>query len=136
MTGTLFAVIGVLLCAAVLAVMLRPQRPELAMAVGMTAGLAVLFTLLRELTPIFTSVRNMMQTGNFPTEYLTVVLKAAGITVLTQLTADTCRDAGETALAGKAELAGRILMLTLAVPLFERILSLVTALVNGQAVGG
>lgn len=63
-----------------------------------------------------------------------MVVKATGVCLLTQLTADTCRDAGETALAGKAELAGRFVLLALAVPLFADVLELVTALINGQAV--
>ena len=64
------------------------------------------------------------------------MLKAAGITLLTQLTADTCRDAGETALAAKAELVGRVLLLAVAVPLFQDLLTLVTALMSGQEAGG
>ena len=55
---------------------------------------------------------------------------------LTQLTADTCRDAGETALAAKAELVGRVLLLAVAVPLFQDLLTLVTALMSGQEAGG
>ena len=50
---------------------------------------------------------------------------------MTQLAADTCRDAGDSALAGKAELTGRILLLLLAVPLYEEILTLIGQVVTG-----
>jgi len=58
-------------------------------------------------------------------------LRAAGVCLVTQLTADTCRDAGESSLASKAELAGRFLLLVMALPLFERILTLITTVVMG-----
>lgn len=128
--------VGILLCAALLSAVLRSQRPELAICLGLAAGALVLVLLLSEIAPLLSAVRRMMQSGGLSAEWLGVVLKAAGVCLLTQLAADTCRDAGETALAGKAELAGRVLLLLLAIPLYERILSLVTQLISGQVVSG
>ncbi len=132
MTETLVGVMGLLLCAAMLAVVLRGQRPELALGLSLAAGAVVLLLLLQQLTPLLSSIRALLQEGSIPTHYITAVLKAAGICLLTQLTADTCRDAGEGALASKAELAGRLMLLVLTVPLFTDILSLVTALIGGS----
>lgn len=132
MTETLVGVMGLLLCAAMLAVVLRGQRPELALGLSLAAGAVVLLLLLQQLTPLLSSIRALLQGGGIPTHYITAVLKAAGICLLTQLTADTCRDAGEGALASKAELAGRLMLLVLTVPLFTDILSLVTALIGGS----
>ncbi len=132
----LIAVVGLLLCAAMLAVLLRAQRPELAMGLGLAAAAVVAMLLVRQIAPLISTMRRMLTLTSLPTEGFGVVLKAAGVCLLTQITADTCRDAGETALAAKAELAGRVLMLVLAVPLFEELLSLVTALIGGQVMSG
>lgn len=136
MTETIVAVMGVLLCAGMLAVVLRGQRPELAMCLSLAAGALVVTLLMRHITPALTALDGMVQGSTIPSEYIKIVLKASGICVLTQLTADTCRDAGETALAGKAELAGRMVLLLISLPLFEDMLQLVTALAQGQAVSG
>lgn len=136
MMDTVLAVTGVLLCGALLAAVLRTQRPELALCLSLTAGAVVLGLLLRQVTPLLSQLRRLMDAAAMPASYPAAMLKAAGITVLAQLTADTCRDAGETALAAKAELAGRILLLALAVPLFGDLLTLVTTLITGQGVGG
>ena len=136
MTAALMGIVGALLCTALLAVVLRAQRPELALCLSLAAGTLVAVALMRQIVPLLASLRRLLEAGGVSSAYLSVVLKAAGICLITQLTADTCRDAGETALAGKAELAGRVLILLTAVPLFEDVLTLVTALVNGQAVGG
>ncbi|MBQ8683949.1 MAG: stage III sporulation protein AD [Clostridia bacterium] len=132
----LVAAVGILLCGALLALMLRTRRPDLAMCLSLAAGGVVLILLLGQLAPLLVALRRMGQTGGLEDSHLAVVLKGAGVCLLTQLTADTCRDAGEAALAGKAELTGRILLLLLAVPLFEELLTLVLTLINRQAVGG
>lgn len=127
----LVVAVGILLCGTLLALVLRTRRPELAMCLSLAAGGVVLLLLLSQLTPLLAAMRRMGQAGGMADTHVAVVLKAAGICLLTQLTADTCRDAGEAALAGKAELTGRVLLLLLAVPLFEELLSLVLAVVDG-----
>ncbi|MBQ7089382.1 MAG: stage III sporulation protein AD [Clostridia bacterium] len=132
----LVTVMGLLLCGAVLSAVLRSQRPELALCLSLLAGVLAIGLLLRRMTPLVTALRRMTALGGVGEGYLGVVLRGAGICLVTQLAADTCRDAGDTALAGKAELTGRILLLLLAVPLYEEILFLIVGVVNGQAVMG
>ena len=121
---------GLLLCAAVLATVLRSQRPELALGLSLAAGTLVVGMLLKELLPLITTLRRMLTLGGLSDNGLEIVLRAAGVCFVTQWAADTCRDAGQTALAGKAELTGRILLLLLTVPLFEQVLTLVTEVVG------
>lgn len=135
-TDLLTAVAGVLLCAGVLSTVLRTHRPELAMGLSLLAGVLVLGVVLSRLTPFLTALRRMLAAGGLSEDAFSVVLRGVGVCLLTQLTADVCRDAGQSALAGKAELAGRVLLLLIAVPLYQQILTLILGLVNGQAVGG
>ena len=86
--------------------------------------------LLRELIPLIGTLRRMLALGGLSDTALSVVLRAAGVCFLSQWAADTCRDAGQTALAAKAELTGRVLLLLLTVPLFEQVLALVTEVVG------
>ena len=126
----LVAAVGVLLCAAVLATVLRAQRPELALGLSIVAGVLVVGVLLKQLTPLLASLRRMLTVGGLSDSVLAVVLRAAGVCFVTQWAADTCRDVGQTALAGKAELTGRVLLLLMTVPLFEQVLALVSGVVG------
>lgn len=132
----LVAVVGVLLCGALLATVLRTQRPELAVGLSLLAGVLVVVFLLRQIIPLAGTVRRMAVLGGITEGSFAAVFRAAGVCLLTQIVADTCRDAGEGALAGKAELAGRVLLLLLTVPLFEQILHLILGAVNCQVVSG
>lgn len=135
-TELLLTAVGVLLCGALLGAVLRGGRPELAVCLSLLAGALTVGMLLSRLTPLLVALRRMFALGGVGESHLAVVLRGAGICLVTQLAADTCRDAGDTALASKAELTGRILLLLLAVPLYEQILALIVNVVNGQAVTG
>ena len=126
---------GVVVIAAFLAVILRQQRPEMAMAVSLAAGIGVLALVLVKSLPMIDTLRELLSSAALPAEYGTILFKALGICLLTQLAADACRDAGEGALASKAELAGKLLLLTLSLPLFEKIAQLAASLINGGVVG-
>ena len=135
-TQMLVTAVGMLLCGALLSAVLRTGRPELAMCLSLLAATLTVGMLLGQLSPLISALQRMVTLGGVEETQLTVVLRGAGICLVTQLAADTCRDAGDTALAGKAELTGRILLLLLAVPLYEEILALVVQVVSGQAVTG
>ena len=126
MSGTLLvSVIGALLCAAFLAAVLRTHRPELAAGLSLLAGVLVTAAVVSRLSPLVTSLRRLTDQSGLSEDSLSLVLRAAGVCLVTQLAADTCRDAGESSLASKAELAGRFMLLVMALPLFERILALI-----------
>ena len=62
-------------------------------------------------------------------EYLTVLFKALGICYITQFACDICKDSGENALATQAELAGKISLMVIALPLFESLADIVAKLI-------
>lgn len=55
--------------------------------------------------------------------YAGTLLKALGVGLITQTTAEVCRDSGETAVAGKVELLGKAEILLLSLPLLRELLS-------------
>ncbi|MCI9413684.1 MAG: stage III sporulation protein AD [Clostridiales bacterium] len=130
------AVVGLTVAAAFLAVILRQQRPEYALAIGLMAGVAILTLIITKAVPVFNSLKELLDKASLPVEYGAVLFKALGVCLLTQLASDACEDAGEKALAAKAELAGKVALLILALPLFQKVAEMAASLMNGQAVGG
>jgi stage III sporulation protein AD len=61
---------------------------------------------------------------NVPPEYGGIIFKSLGIAFITELASDTCRDVGGTAISTKIELAGKVAILIISLPLFEKILSI------------
>ena len=104
-----------------LTVLLRRHTPETALAVSLAAGLLCLTATVFWIRPVIEHVKTWASAAQVPGEYVAVLCKGAGVCLLTQLAADTCRDAGEHALAGRAETAGKAMLLVLALPLLRQI---------------
>ena len=96
---------AIVVLAAFLAVILRQQRPEQAMAVALIAGIGILALVLMRITPVISTLQELLGAADMPGEYGLILFKALGICLITQLASDACRDAGEAALASKADLA-------------------------------
>lgn len=124
------AVAAVAVITAFLAVMLRRSHPEQAMGVTLVTGILMVTAALGGVAPLLDDIQTMLETSGLTGEYTRILFKALGICVITQLASDACRDAGEQGLAAKAELAGKLTLLTLALPLFQKIGSIALSLVE------
>lgn len=109
-----------MICAA-----LRVQRPEMATALSLAAGVAVLAMLLGELTRAAEGLSLLRDRLGADADIAAVLLKGAGVAVLSELSAQLCADAGETALAGRVTLAARVAMLALCAPLLTELVDAV-----------
>ena len=125
------ALLGLTVVAAMLTVLLRRRLPEQSLMISLCAATLLLVALVDRVTPLLESVRSLLDANAVGAVYADVLLKGVGICLLTQTAADTCRDAGESALAGKAELIGKTALLLLSLPLFEQVLAQATDLMKG-----
>ncbi len=122
---------GIALCAAVVAAALRRYHQEYAVLVGIAAGAVILLGIFSGVAPAVRQIGTLLSAAGLSSEYAAVLLKTLGICFLTQFSADSCRDAGENSLASQVELAGKIGIVILALPLFEKIAQIAVKLIGG-----
>ncbi len=118
-------VIGCILCL-VLRQYLRPQ--------SLLLGLAVCCVLLAGAVPqvqsFLDAVSDFITRSGMEPEYFALLCKALGITYLTQLGMDFCRDCGENAIGTAVEISGRVCLAGLALPLFSTIADTVLGVIG------
>ncbi len=119
---------GFAVCAATMALVMRRIRPEAAPVLIIAAGALTALMVLPQLAKIVDGVRGLAVSGGVQDVYMTPLLKIAGISLLMDFAAQTCRDAGEDGLALKVELAGRVMLIALALPVMEALLSHILSL--------
>ncbi|RDV82499.1 stage III sporulation protein AD [Ammonifex thiophilus] len=123
-------VVGFALVAAVLAVALRREKPEIALLVGLGTGALIFLAFAGKIGAVLTVIEGVAQRAGLNLLYLEVLLKIVGIAYLAEFGAQLCRDAGEGALAVKVEFAAKILILLLALPVILNLLDLLLQLVG------
>ena len=114
--------------AAILALVIRRVRPELGLTLTLCAGVLVLLLAMPTLAQLIGGLSALARTGGVSDQYIAQLLKVAGVSLLMDFAAQTCRDAGEEGLAMKAELAGRVMLLSLALPSMQTLLTQILSL--------
>ena len=130
MEDLLLRVSGLAILAAVVCIILKQLRVEFAPFVRIGATALILLLLLPVMEQVIGEFGELI--GNQAVEpYATVMLRALGISLLCRITSDVCRDAGEAGLASGVEMAGKLLILLLCLPLIRQILSYASEILEG-----
>ncbi len=127
---TAFKLAGIALLAVSAAVVLRAYRPEMALQLSVAACLFLLAYALSDIAAIRAAVDGVAGRFGLGAAQLKLVFKVIGISYVVQFAAEACRDAGESAIASKVELAGRVLIVAAALPALLAVLSLLSGLLQ------
>ncbi len=111
-----------------MALVMRRLRPEVASVMVIAAGALTTMMALPRLGQIVAGVFSLAEAGGVQEGYMTQLLKVGGISLLTDFAAQTCRDADEPGLAMKVELAGRVMLIALALPVMQALLTQIMSL--------
>lgn len=110
-----------------LAVLIRQWKTEFAPLLRLALTVLFASTAIAMATPLVAYIQALTEVAG-ASGYAEFLFKALGISVLTQCCAALCRECGESGVADGVELAGRVELLLLALPLIEEILSTVREL--------
>ncbi len=116
--------------AAVLCVIVRQIKPESAVFVSIAAGIGILAAVVTAAAPSVGAITELAENAGIDGEFTKVLLKALAVCYITTLSADCARDAGESAVAAKLELGGRISIAMLSLPVFVELANMVTRLIG------
>lgn len=121
----IFQIVGLGLISTVLVIILKTHKPEMAMQVGVITGIAIFMLVATKLSAVVSLLYDYMSRADIDTSYIGILLKIIGIAYIAEFGAEICKDAGESAIASKIELAGKVIIIVIAVPIFTSLLDLV-----------
>lgn len=127
-TVEIMNIVGLALVVTVFAVLLREERPEMALLLVLGFGVLVFIMVLGKMGAIISLFRDLAHKAEVDELYLVTLLKILGIAYIAEFGAQICRDAGEGTIASKIEMVGKILILLLALPIFTAVLEVVVRL--------
>jgi len=122
-------IIGLGFVVTLLTLVIKQQRPELAVQLSLALATVIFLILLSKISVVLNLFRDMAEKANMSPLYLNTILKIIGIAYVAEFGAQVCRDAGEGAVAGKIELAGKVLVMVMAVPIIALVLDTITRLI-------
>ena len=122
-------IIALGLIGTIFSVLLKKENPQIAMLTASATGILIFLMLCSPLGELISLLRETAEQAGVGEGYFGIVLKVIGIAYLTQFGAQLCADAGESAIAAKIEMAGKVLMMAAAAPVLTGLLETVIGLV-------
>ena len=122
-------IVGFGLVATILVVLLKNQRPEIALQLSVATGVIIFLLLATKIKAVIDVLNDLATHAQVNSYYLSTVLKIVGIAYLAEFGAQVCKDAGEGAIGAKIEFAGKILVMVLSLPIIVAITESVIRLV-------
>ncbi len=105
----------------VLSSIIKNLRPDMTPFLRVGATLLIGTFAASVITPILTYISSLFSGAGFG-EWGSAVLKALGVALIAQISADICRDCGESSAASGVEIAAKLEIVILCLPMFESIL--------------
>lgn len=114
-------VVGILL-----AVKLKGAGSPIAVYLSAALSLFVFFYVINRMSYVVDFLNNVMNNIGIESGYLEILLKLIGISYLCEFTANICRETGFPAVAGQVEIAGKLTMMVISMPVLFAIVDTVT----------
>lgn len=124
--------IGISLVSTSLYSVVKKYCPEYAILAEIGGVLLVLFFAYPYIKNVIDFYYEYTEFGGMSNNYIRIVIKTIGIAVLTQFSSDICRDSGQTALAGKIEFAGKLIMAVLALPIAQSLIEVAVSVIEAE----
>ncbi|MCI6245790.1 MAG: stage III sporulation AC/AD family protein [Eubacterium sp.] len=121
-------VIGISITALILSLFLKDYNKTVSLILVLFSSALLFFKIVGSIGEITDTLKEITDNAGELSSYLKLMLKVLGIALITQITADICRDCGETALAGQTEVAAKIIIVAMILPLFEAVVKIISGL--------
>ncbi|MCL2229000.1 MAG: stage III sporulation protein AD [Firmicutes bacterium] len=125
----LLRVLGVAILTTFAVLLLKPTRPEIAAILGVAGGIIVIMLVINSLSGVIESITSIVDRTGIRNETFSALLKIIGIGYLTEFAAGICQDGGSSSMANKVILAGKVVILVLALPIISNLIDIVIGIV-------
>ena len=119
------------IAAAMLAAWIKTIKSEYSLWILFAAGGILAFAVTEQLLVIVEQLKSLGKALSSYGEYVRLLVKIIGITYLSELSSDLCKDAGAAVLGGQVELFGKLSILVLCLPVFGALLGMIHQVFGG-----
>ncbi|QRV11254.1 stage III sporulation protein AD [Bacillus velezensis] len=122
-------IVGLGLIATFLSLIVKEQKPTFAFMIVVFSGCVIFLYLIDQIYDIIRMIEKIAVNANVNMVYVETILKIIGIAYIAEFGAQLTKDAGQGTIASKIELAGKILILVMAVPILTVIIETILGLI-------
>ncbi|WP_235841965.1 stage III sporulation protein AD [Neobacillus fumarioli] len=122
-------IVGISLVATFLALIVKEQKPNFAFLLIVFTGCSIFLFLVDKIYEIVHMVERLAVNAKVNLVYVETILKIIGIAYIAEFAVQITKDAGQGSIASKIELAGKVIILAMAVPILTVLIETIIKLI-------
>lgn len=126
----IFQIVGIGIITTILIMVLKAQKPEMAVQLTIIFGVLILLFMMDKISAVVSVLRDFASKINISSMYIVIIFKIIGIAYIAEFGSQICKDAGEGVVAQKIELAAKVMILLIALPIMIAIMESVTDILH------
>lgn len=115
-------IIGIGLISLIIIIILKQYKPEFTVYVSIIAGILIIALTIGKIAGIIDILKNLANKTTINNQFLVLLIKITGIAILTEYTVSICKDSGESAIASKVDFGGKIVIMSMSIPIISSLL--------------
>ena len=124
----ILSIISIALVSVIIINLVSKYNTDFSIVATVVAGIILLVSIVGYFTDIIDKFEDIVTLTGINNDVFSVVLKIVGLGYVTQFSSDICRDFGVVSIAQKVELAGKIAIFAVALPIVMGMINMVLEL--------
>lgn len=116
-------IIGFVFIVLFFSVLFKDKRSDISMLLILAAGLMIFIFCLAQFKEVIEFIKVMAEKAGIDNVYMVIILKILAIAYVSSFASEICKDAGASSLSSKVELAGKLFIIVLAIPILMAVLN-------------
>ena len=118
-------IVGIGLISLIIIIIIKQYRPEFAIYISILAGILIFSLIFGKISGIISILNNLASKSSINMEFLNLLIKITGIAFLTEFAVSICKDSGESAIASKIDIGGKVTIIAISIPIISSLLETV-----------
>lgn len=112
-------VVGIGFLTLIISLVLKEYKKEYAIYCALIGGMILLTSSFGTIREIVNFLNKIASGTSYNSEFIGLLLKITGIAILIEYATSICKDSGETAIASKIDFAGKIIIISMSIPIIS-----------------
>ena len=116
---TIVKIVGIGFLTLILSLVLKEYKKEYAIYCALIGGMIILAASFGTIKEIVNFLNKISEGTSYNSEFIGLLLKITGIAILVEYATSICKDSEETAIASKIDFAGKIVIISMSIPIIS-----------------
>lgn len=122
-------IVGVSIFSVIMIIILKNYRPEMALVLSIITGIGIMLYAISKMSSVINVLNDLVSKSGVNTDFLLIIIKVIGIAYIVEFGKNVCIDAGQSSIATKLEMAGKVVIVVLTIHLISSLVNVLVGLV-------